>query len=232
MTETKTIGIIQTGSIDGPLGEKHGQYPAMFEELLGSGPFTFRTYNALDGDIPTDPMACDGWVITGSRHGVYEQHDWIAPLEVFIRDLVASGQPTVGICFGHQIMATAMGGTVEKFGGGWGIGLQNYTVKENGETVRLLSFHQDQVMTPPAQTDVFLSSDFCPFAGLRYSPTCFSLQPHPEHSTAFMADLIEVRRPLVSDKVADQALAILDEPNDQARFGQMMIDVLDGDLTL
>ena len=59
----------------------------------------------------------DGWLITGSRHGAYEDHPWIPPLEEFIRDAYAAQVPLVGICFGHQIIAQAMGGKVEKYQG-------------------------------------------------------------------------------------------------------------------
>ncbi|PHQ72115.1 MAG: hypothetical protein COB93_01425 [Sneathiella sp.] len=154
-------------------------------------------------------------------------------LEDFIRALVASEVPTVGICFGHQIMAQAMGGKAAKYSGGWGIGRRAYVMTETGEDVHLLSFHQDQVLEAPKGADVFMSSDFCKIGGLKYSPTCYSLQPHPEHTVSFMADLIESRRgTVVPEDIADKAMASLNQPNDQARFGQMMVDVLDRDLRL
>ena len=225
------IGILQTGRIDGDLGTAHGQYPEMFMELLAPEKFDYETFAVVDGQFPASPNDCDGWVITGSKHGAYEDHDWIPPLEEFVRDLVKSGQPTVGICFGHQIMAQALGGKVEKYAKGWGIGIKAYQ-HQDGSDVKMLAFHQDQVITPPANTETFLSADYCAYAGLKYSPTCFSLQPHPEHSLAFSGALIEVRRPILTDVVADQALASLTPDNDQVKFGQMMADVLSGRLTL
>lgn len=223
------IGILQTGNLDGYLGETYGQYPQLFIDLLAPEPFEYQIYEVVNGAFPESPMDCDGWIITGSKHGVYEDHDWIKPLEEFCRKLIKSKQPTVGICFGHQIMAQAMGAKVGKFEGGWGVGLNEYILTETGETVRLIAFHQDQVLEQPENTEIFLSSDFCKIAGLRYSPTCFSIQPHPEHTISFNIDLIKIRRgKVVPEDVADSALVKPYEPNDQARFGEMMADMLDG----
>ena len=228
-----TVGILQTGRLGGALGVRYGEYPEMFMALFSSAPFDYQTYAVIDGQIPKHALECDSWVITGSKHGVYEDFDWIKPLEAFIRKLIASGQPTVGICFGHQIMAQAMGGKVEKFKGGWDIGLKEYTDLGNGQKAYLIASHQDQVVTPPENTELILTSDFCIHAGLKYSPTCFSLQPHPEHSAAFMIDLINQRRSVqLTAEEADEALVSINDPNDNERYGQWIADVLAGDARL
>lgn len=230
---TTKVGILQTGHLDGYLGETYGQYPQMFKNLLAPEPFEYKIYKVVEGEFPKSPTECDGWIITGSKHGVYENHDWIKPLEAFCRQLVASNRPTVGICFGHQILAQAMGAKVSKFEGGWGVGLNEYVMSDTGETVRLLAFHQDQVLEQPENTEIIMSSYFCKIAGLKYSPTCYSIQPHPEHTVPFITDLIKIRRgKALPEDIADDALAKPYEPNDQARFGEMMANVLDGDLRL
>jgi GMP synthase-like glutamine amidotransferase len=73
---------------------------------LGVG-FEFVTYPALDGVIPKSVRDADGWLITGSKFSVYENHSWIPPLEDFLRRAYAEAVPIVGICFGHQLMAQA-----------------------------------------------------------------------------------------------------------------------------
>ncbi|MBO0335228.1 type 1 glutamine amidotransferase [Sneathiella sp. CAU 1612] len=225
-----TVGIIQTGRLGGSLGVKYGEYPDMFKALFADEPFDYVTYAAVDMQLPKHPLECDAWIITGSKHGVYEDFDWIKPLEVFVRKLVASGQPTIGICFGHQLMAQAMGGIVEKFSGGWSIGRTVYTDLLNNRKARLLSFHQDQVTRQPESAEVIMTSDFCPYAGLKYSSNCLSLQPHPEHTLPFVVDLINQRRGIQLDaELADDGLASLAESNDQQQYGQWMAEILKGE---
>lgn len=226
-TELKKIGILQTGLLGGSLGETHGEYPEMFQNMLGQDMFTYVVYPVVNNIFPENPLECDGWIITGSKHGVYEDHTWIAPLEDFIRDLYSAKHPTIGICFGHQIMAQAMGGTVEKYADGWAVGMQGYTDVPSGETIRIRAFHQDQVTTAPEGTEVILTSDFCKYAGLKYSDTFQSLQPHPEHLASFSTDLIKDRRGnLLSFEVADEALGAENTPNNHKKIAEWMTQIL------
>jgi GMP synthase-like glutamine amidotransferase len=120
------IGILQTGLAPDGLTDQMGDYPDMFARLLAGNGFTFATFRVVEGAFPASVRDCDGWLITGSRHGVYEDHAFIAPLEQFIRDSFAQRVPVVGVCFGHQIIAQAMGGKVERYAGGWIVGATDY----------------------------------------------------------------------------------------------------------
>ena len=102
--------------------DQTGDYDALFRDLLAGHGFDFVTFAVLDGEFPASVEDADAWLITGSRHGVYEDHDWIPPLEALIRKIDARRLPLVGVCFGHQIIAQALGGKVEKFKGGWSVG--------------------------------------------------------------------------------------------------------------
>jgi GMP synthase-like glutamine amidotransferase len=219
----KKIGILQTGIVGGDLGAQFGEYPQMFMTLLGADDFTYVNYPVVENIFPDSIEDCDAWIITGSKHGAYEDHPWIAPLEDFIRELVKNNKPTLGICFGHQIMAQAMGGVVEKSDKGWGVGIHEYRNIETDETTKLLAFHQDQVITLPPETEVTHSSDFCAFAGLRYAPNCISLQPHPEHTTDFTKNLLEIRRGVaIPEPIADAALQSLSSENSHARYADQL----------
>ena len=113
------IGILQTGHSPDDFRKELGDYGEMFTKLLDGHGLEFQIWSVVDGILPEGVGEADGWLITGSKHGAYEDHDWIPPLEDFIRDTYADGRPMIGVCFGHKILAQALGGTVEKFTGGW-----------------------------------------------------------------------------------------------------------------
>ncbi len=186
------IGILATGHVPADLIEAHGDYPAMFERMLEGHGFSFASFHVVDDEFPTDIHQCDGWLITGSAHGAYDGLPWIAKLEDFIRQAYGAGVPLVGICFGHQIMAQALGGKVEKHANGWGVGRNRYR-KTGGGDFDLYAMHQDQVVVRPPEAEVTASSLFCENAAFAYKGNAISIQPHPEFSRGYIADLIGMR---------------------------------------
>ena len=215
------IGILETGRPPEVLKDRHQSYPGMFEKLLAEAnpELAFRSFAAVDGEVPDDPALCDGWLITGSRHGVYEKLPWMLKLEQLIRDCVTAKVPVVGICFGHQIMAEALGGKVEKSSKGWGLGLHNYEVTQRPEwmadapgTVTIPAVHQDQVVVKPPGAEVLACSEFCEYAALAYDDVGVSFQGHPEFSEDYQRDLLEFRfKGLAPDEVIAKARQSFEE---------------------
>ncbi|MCF1709060.1 type 1 glutamine amidotransferase [Tabrizicola sp. J26] len=207
------IGILQTGESPDALRGDMGDYPDFFETLLAGRGLTFRRWAVLRNDLPKDVHECEGWLITGSRFGAYEPHPWIPPLEDFIRKSYAEHVPVVGVCFGHQIIAQAMGGKVEKYKGGWSVGPTEYDFGDR--TYTLNAWHQDQVTEKPDSAEVLASTDFCANAALLYDDRMFTVQPHPEFRKEFMEGLIKYRGPgLVPDAILADAENRIDTPLD------------------
>ena len=205
------IGILQTGHAPDELKPDLGNYDAMFAQLLAGHDFEFITWPVVDGIFPSSIHDADGWLITGSKHGAYEDHAWIPPLEDLIRDIHAAGLPLIGICFGHQIIAQAMGGKVEKFTGGWAVGRQTYDFE--GKETALNAWHQDQVTQRPEGATVVARNAFCENAALLYGDKVFTVQAHPEFHASFIDGLLRTRAPgLVPDELQEEARQNLQNP--------------------
>lgn len=214
------LAVLETGRPPGDLAWRFGDYPEMFGELLGRS-FEIESFDVRAGEFP-DPRAYGGYLITGSPAGVYDPLPWIAPLLEFIRS--AGDRKMVGVCFGHQAMAQALGGKVEKSAKGWGTGLVRYQVVrdepwiDSEAEVAIPASHQDQVVVQPPNTKVVACSDLTPYAALAWTDRpAISFQFHPEFSPAFAKALIEARRPDLPDP--DPAIDSLDARNDTARVG-------------
>ncbi len=212
------IGILQTGHAPDTLVGETGDYPQMFERLLAGHDFDFATYDVEGGEMPADIHDCDGWLITGSRHGAYESHPWIAPLEALIRKIWAAKLPLVGICFGHQIMADVWGGKAEKADKGFITGAREF--ESPAGPVSAYVAHQDQVTDVPPNAQVVAGSDYCPVAALAYDFPAFSVQFHPEYNRGFTEDLIDMfgDQLMTQDQIAE-AKSTLDAEVPDGLFG-------------
>ena len=209
------IGILQTGLAPDALTADMGDYPDMFARLLAGHGFTFQTYRVVEMEFPSGVHDADGWLLTGSRHGAYEDHAFIPPLESFIRASYAAAVPMVGVCFGHQIIAQALGGKVEKFKDGWAVGATDYDFA--GEKLTLNAWHRDQVTQVPVDAEVVASNDFCANAALVYNDRAFTVQAHPEFRPEFVDGLMQTRgRGVVPDDLMARAAKRLDDPIDDA----------------
>ncbi len=217
------LTIIQPGEVPVPLRPTFGSYFPMYMRMFDEAGFGFD-YEAVpihEGAALPDPAELDAIVITGSPAGVYEDHPWLPPLRAFVRGAYAARTPMLGICFGHQVMADALGGDVRKSEKGWGLGRHTYGVKARPdflatelEALSIACSHQDQVIVPPAEAEVFLGSDFTPNAGLAYrNGRALSLQPHPEFHDDYALALAELRRGRAPDDVVDKAVASIATPS-------------------
>lgn len=213
------IGILQTGHAPEELLARLGDYSDIFQRMLAGNGFDFSTFNIVDMEFPEGAHSADGWLITGSKHGAYEDHPWIPPLENLIREIHAQRLPLVGVCFGHQIIAQALGGKVVKYPKGWSVGRTTYEL--DGREVALNAWHQDQVIERPDEARVLGSSGFCENAFLAYGDHIWTVQAHPEFESDFIDGLIQSRgKGVVPDHQLAEAAVNLNRPNSNGEIAQ------------
>ena len=214
------LAILETGTPPELLIAEFGRYPDMFRGLLG---LAAPSFDVAAGEYPARAEEYDAYLLTGSPAGVYDTLPWLAPLADFLKRAKGKAK-LVGICFGHQIMAQALGGHAEKSTKGWGVGLMTYPIvrrepwMDEAPLVCVPASHQDQVVLQPPGTHVIASSLFTPYAALAWADgSAISFQFHPEFSPEYAKALIEHRYDRAPDP--DAAIASLDAPNDNARVG-------------
>lgn len=218
------VTIVEVGLVPEPLQAQFSPYRTMFASMFTSTGMDFdhEVVGVLDGQPLPDPATLEGIAITGSAAGVYEDHAWLEPLREFIRQAYAVRTPMLGICFGHQVMADALGGVVRKSEKGWGLGRHRYGVvsrppfmADAPDVLEIACSHQDQVVVAPPEAEVILASDFTPNAGLFYkSGAALSFQPHPEFEDDYTLALAEMRRGVAPDGLLEQAVTSLERPSD------------------
>jgi GMP synthase (glutamine-hydrolysing) len=205
-----------------------GDYPDMFRRLFeGRDDVELVVYDAINGEIPAGPTECDAWITTGSRHSVNDDEPWIRRLEGFVRDVAREQVPFVGICFGHQLIAKALGGSVVESDRGWGVGIKEVEIREDlglGTSYRLLNSHQDQVDRLPPGAEVLGWSEHCPISMIGVGDNIIGIQGHPEFETEYSRALMEARRGhLIPEDTAEAGLATLDAPPDSGRLAEWIV---------
>ena len=233
------IAILEAGRTNPDMPAEFHDYPDMFETLFADQPnsadFCFSIVPVIDDVFPKSVDDYDGYLVTGSAYGVYDDAPFILSLMAFIRKIFAAGKPLAGICFGHQIVAHALGGYAAKFDVGWGIGTMPIKmvgavdwIPSDIDQLDLIHVHQDQVMTLPPDAVRLAQSDFCKNAAFAISKQVFAIQGHPEFTPAYTNALIDIREDKIGKDRAAKARISLQKPHDGRRVGGWILDFFAG----
>lgn len=209
-------------------------YAKSFEDLLSPNVpgAQFSAVTLVDGiERIEDIHAYDVFVFTGSPAGVYEDFPWIRHAEEVVQQAHEAGKVLIGICFGHQLIAQALGGKVVNSEKGWGAGVHEVAVvdrepwmapalPEDRTSLNVLVSHQDQVIEPPAGAKTLISTEFCPHSMLRLGDTVLTMQGHPEMVKGIVEVILESRREKLGETVYTEAWKSLDKDLDHGLFGQ------------
>jgi len=191
---------------------------------------TLDIYDVQEGDYPQDLDTCDGYICTGSAVSAYDDEPWIRTLEAFVRRLYRAQRQLVGICFGHQVMAQALGGQVAKSERGWGVGVKTaHVIKRRpwmtpaAETFRLLLSHQDQVVRLPPESVTLGENAHCPISMFQAGEAFLGIQGHPEFSKVYARALMHIRKDIIGEECLEQADQSLAEDLDAGLIVSWMV---------
>ncbi len=214
-------------------GDYREMFAAMFDRHAPQ--IKLRAFDVCNGDFPTSLDSCDAYLATGSRFSAYDDIDWIHTLKDFVLRAHDAKTPFVGVCFGHQIMAEALGGKVARADVGWGVGVHSVEVirhepwmKPEQSSCGLQYMHQDQVTRLPQDGVVIGRSDHCPVAVFRAGDSMLGVQAHPEFPKAYSEALLRDRVERIGAERVNAALKSLDQPSDESVVAQWIIEFLEG----
>jgi len=231
--QTMRIGILKTDSVLPELSPQFGDYPDMFSALLRTADPTleFRVWDMVAHERPENLDICDGWLITGSRHSVYEDLPWIRALEELVREIHTSRRKLLAICFGHQLVGQVLGGQTGPAPHGWTVGLQTMHRAEKlpekrvfPQSLRLIHSHQDQVLELPEKAELLAGNEACPFGLFQIGRHILAMQGHPEFRPPYADALYAKRRALLGETTYAAATESLQRSDDASTIARLMVD--------
>ena len=251
------IGLIETDILYDDLLQDYGSYGLMFEKYFShihdvslkstqqpndNKPLTFTYYHVQQGELPLSLDECDAYIVTGSKSGAYENEAWIKQLSQWVVKANSAKIKLLGICFGHQLIAYALGGRVEQSNKGWGVGVRTLATVSQSKTalagvltealpknISLIYSHKDQIIQLPVGAINFLSDDFCQFAGFTIDNHIITLQGHPEFTAEYTQRLLVRRANAIGEPTYSQGIASLKYATDSELVGRMILNFLQAD---
>ncbi|KAF8248910.1 class I glutamine amidotransferase-like protein [Wilcoxina mikolae CBS 423.85] len=192
---------------------EYGTYGGVFKSLLATAANSLGWDPEIDLNItkwdierelhfPPTLDELDGILITGSRHNAFDNTRWIIALVNYIRDVLTTQKRVrvVGICFGHQIIARALGARVDRGENGWEASVCPVPLSARGrelfgvEMLNIFQMHRDVVCTLPPEVENLGTTEKCEIQGM-YAPEKFiSVQGHPEFTEEIVREILGVRR--------------------------------------
>ncbi|MBM4094771.1 MAG: glutamine amidotransferase [Planctomycetes bacterium] len=197
----KSMWIIKAGRTFTSVCRAYGDFEQWISGGLGSDVPRIRVFDvARDIDLPT-PRDCSGVIVTGSHAMVTDRLPWSLALEDWIPRVVESDVPFLGICYGHQLLASALGGEVAYHPRGREVGTVGIRLSPACADDPLLGglpqtfdvnvLHAQTVARLPAGAVHLACNNFEQHHAFRVGPRAWGVQFHPEYDDRIMSAYIE-----------------------------------------
>lgn len=185
------LAILMTNTDDSAFAQEHPDDGQKFTTLLHRARPDWRieVFSVKDGMFPKS-LDFDGLLITGSPASVHDDAAWIPKLEELVRRAIAQKIPLFGACFGHQVIAKALGATVATNPAGWVLGLLKTEFEQTNTSVPMYAAHKEQVTSLPEGAHRVAKTEGCPIAGFAINDHVLTTQYHPEMSHQFVSALL------------------------------------------
>ena len=186
----RLVLIVKCGSAQRPVAARFGDYETWFIRALGGDPSHFTVVNPQKGEPFPDPARCAAVIATASTASVLERRPWMTDTGSFLLKAAEQGVPVLGVGFGHQLLADALGGQVQKSPKGREFGTVDVTLTADGErhplfrgligTVTFQTSHEDEVVALPPGATLLAGNAHTPIQAFQSGGLLFGVQFAPE----------------------------------------------------
>lgn len=205
MPETPSLLIIKTGSAPERIRARLGDFDAWFRRALGEHRFSYAVIAVDRGHALPDPIHTEsyaGILVTGSPAMVSHRLDWSERTAAWLAAVHERGRPVLGVCYGHQLLAHALGGKVAANPHGRRMGTgpiracaaDDALLSTAADGRMVHSTHLEAVLEPPTGARVLASADGDAHHALHFGNRSWGVQFHPEFNAEIMRAYIRERR--------------------------------------